>query len=354
MIKTFVIAFCMFAVIALPASARTRLKDICRVKGQEENTLRGMGLVVGLNGTGEANDAPTMRAMARAMEILGNPVATPDATKSGLDDLKKMKNAALVIVSATVPATGARRGDHVDCFVSAINGKSLDGGRLAFASLQGPNTQDPRVYALCQGQVTIDNAAQPMVGVIHGGCQLEADIFTPFYRDGYITLILDKNHADFQMANDVVSLIREKLLYSETSNPKTSDEMVHAVDAANIIVKIPELFMRDPVAFASDLLEIPVQEPQTESRVVINPRAGTIVISGDVEIGDVIVSHRNVVVDASQAPTFSAIDVDDSGKPKLQTLVDQLNSLKVPTADMIEIIRGIERNGKLHGRLIIE
>jgi flagellar P-ring protein precursor FlgI len=319
-----------------------------------------MGLVVGLNGTGESNDPPTMRAIARAMEIMGNPTTNrgdsylATGQQSGLDELKKIKNVALVMVSATVPATGARRGDHVDCFVSAINGKSLDGGRLAFAALQGPNTQDARVYALCQGQVNIDNPAQPMVGVVHAGCQMEADIFTPFYRDGYITLILDKNHADFQMANDIVSQIRERLLYSETNSAKAGDEMVHAVDAANVVVKIPELFMRDPVAFASDLLEIPVQEPQTESRVVINSRAGTIVISGDIEIGDVIISHKNVVVDATQAPTFSAIDVDDSGKPKLQTLVDQLNSLKVPTADMIEIIRGIERNGKLHGRLIIE
>ena len=41
--------------------------------------LRGMGLVIGLNGTGEANDGPTMRAIARAMEIMGNPVAPPDA-----------------------------------------------------------------------------------------------------------------------------------------------------------------------------------------------------------------------------------------------------------------------------------
>jgi flagellar P-ring protein FlgI len=284
---------------------------------------------------------------------MGNPVAM-DSQKAAVDELKKVKNAALVMVSATVPATGARRGDHVDCFVSAISGKSLEGGRLAFASLQGPNTQDPRVYALCQGQITIDNAAQPMVGVVHAGCQMEADIFTPFYRDGYITLILDKNHADFQMADEMVSLIREKLLYSENSSSKAADDRVRAVDAANIIVQIPELYMHDPVGFASVLLDIPVQETQTESRVVINPRAGTIVISGDVEIGDVIVSHKNVVVDASQAPTFAAIDVDDSGKPKLQTLVDQLNSLKVPTADMIEIIRGIERNGKLHGRLIIE
>ena len=31
---------------------------------------------------------------------------------------------------------------------------------------------------------------------------------------------------------------------------------------------------------------------------MINPRAGSIVISGEVEIGDVIVSHKNIVVEA--------------------------------------------------------
>lgn len=354
MINKLLVACAVLGMLVGSVEARTRLKNICRVKGQEENTLRGIGLVVGLNGTGEVNDGPTMRAIARAMEVLGNPVAPPDAKQTGVDELKKVKNVALVIVTATVPGTGARRGDRVDCFVSAINGKSLDGGRLAFASLQGPNVQDPRVYALCQGQVTVDNPQQPMVGVIHGGCQIEADIFTPFYRDGFITLVLDQNHADFFMASEIVKLIREQLGYTETGDVNATEQMVQALDASNIRVKIPELAMRDPVAFASDLLEIRIEEPQTESRVVINPRAGTIVISGDVEIGDVIVSHKNVVVDATTAPTFAAIDVDQSSAPKLQTLVDQLNSLKVPTADMIEIIKGIERNGKLHGRLIIE
>ncbi len=354
MFKKLLIACCVTVALASSAPARTKLKNICRVKGQEENVLRGIGLVVGLNGTGEVNDGPTMRAIARAMEIMGNPVAPPDARQTGLDELKKVKNAALVMVTATVPATGARRGDRVDCFVSAINGKSLDGGRLAFASLQGPNTQDPRVYALCQGQVTIDNPTQPMVGIIHAGCQIEADIFTPFYRDGKITLILDKNHADFQTATDIVQYIREKVALSDSRDATATEEMVTAVDAANIVVRIPRVYMSDPVAFASVLLEIQIDEPQTESRVVINPRAGTIVISGDVEIGDVIVSQKNVTVEAGTTPAFSPIDVDQSSAPKLQTLVNQLNSLKVPTADMIEIIRGIERNGKLHGQLIIE
>src|SRR5262252_7041283 len=105
--------------------ARTQLKNICRIKGQEENTLRGLGLVVGLNGTGEANDANTMRALSQAMQVLGNPVSL-DPSQSALNDVKKIKNVAIVMVSATVPATGGRRGDKVDCYVSAINGKSLD------------------------------------------------------------------------------------------------------------------------------------------------------------------------------------------------------------------------------------
>src|SRR6476469_3582700 len=254
MVKKLITACLILAMLPGVATARTRLKNICRIKGQEENVLRGWGLVIGLNGTGEANDGPTMRAIARAMEIMGNPVAQPDAKQAGLDELKKMKNVSMVMVTATVPSTGARRGDKVDCYVSAINGKSLEGGRLAFASLLGPNTEDKRVYALCQGQLTIDNPLQPMVGVVHSGCQLEADIFTPFYRDGYITLILDKNHADFQTANEIVQFIREKVAYSETGDTKNSDEMVHAIDAANIKVRIPDIFVRDPVYFASILL----------------------------------------------------------------------------------------------------
>jgi flagellar basal body P-ring protein FlgI len=59
-------------------------------------------------------------------------------------------------------------------------------------------------------------------------------------------------------------------------------------------------------------------------------------------------------VEAVVTESFRAIDVDQSNEPKLQELVNQLNALKVPTIDMIEIIRGINENGKLHGKLIID
>ncbi len=341
----------MFASEAHRAEGRTFLRNICRVKGQEENVLRGLGLVVGLNGTGEANDAQTMRALSRAMEIMGSPTPQSGLPGSGnFEELKKIKNVSLVWVTASVPATGARRGDKLDCNISAINGKSLQGGRLAFAALKGPNVQDERVYALAEGAIHLDDLAQPLVGRIHNGCQMEEDVFTPFVdNEGWITLILERNHANFQTATDVAGIIRQTYFQQNPGD-------IEALNAANIRMKIPKIYSDDPVDFISSLLDMQSYTPEPEARVVINERTGSIVISGDVQIGDVVVSHRNIVVDAAKQVTpFTALDPQDgTDSPKLTALVDALTALKVPTADAIDIIKNIERSGKLHGRLIIE
>lgn len=328
--------------------ARTVLRNIVRVKGQETNVLRGIGLVVGLPGTGEANDPATMRALARAMEIMGAPVPeVPLGGRGGLKDLEKVKNVALAMVTARVPATGARRGDQIDCYVSGLNGKSLAGGRLAFAALQGPHTQDRRIYGLCEGALHLQDPESPMVGIIKGGCQMEEDIFTPFVHNGCITLILEEHHANFQTATEVVDSIHK--LYS-----REGDGFVQAVNASNIVVRIPQEYQDNPVAFVADILDVDIYSAEPEARVVINQRTGTIVISGDVTIGDVVISHKNVVIEAGDPVGFTPIGTDQNDSTKLDALVDALNSIKVPNEERIEIIKEIARSGKLHGRLIIE
>jgi len=328
--------------------ARTVLRNICRVKGQEKNTLRGYGLVVGLAGTGEAGDMGTMRALARSMEIMG--VAIPELPvggSNGLKELEKVKNAAMVLVTADVPATGARRGDELNCHVAAINGKSLAGGRLAFAALKGPRVDDPTIYAQCEGAIHLENPNQPLVGVVAGGCRTQEDVFCPFVQDGRITLVLDEYHANFQTATEVAESIHA--LYS-----REGDNFVKAISASNIQIQVPEQYRRDPVAFAAEVLEATVYSPEPEARVVINQKTGSIVISGDVTIGDVVVAHKNVVVEAGQPAVFTSVDTDQSDDAKLQSLVTALNSIKVPHHDIVEIIKGIAQNGKLHGRLIID
>jgi flagellar P-ring protein precursor FlgI len=343
-----------------PAPGRTLLKNICRVKGQEENVLSGLGLVVGLKGTGDAGDyLPTMRALARSMELMGSPVgqATRSAGISGeLAELKNTKNVALVGVQATVPPTGARRGDKIDCQLSAYSAKSLAGGRLMFAALQGPAVGDPQIYALASGQVHLDDPDVPTVGRIHQGCRLEADFFHRFQKQGAITLVLNKDHADFEVAAGVADMINERFRGHETAS-FPQDELARAIDPVSIEVTIPSAYQGDPVTFVAEVLSLDIYQPSTEARVVINDRAGSIVIGGDVEIGPVVVTHKNVVVETGTtlpAERFVPIDSQTADSPKLKSLVQVLDALHVPTKDVIEIIKGIERNGKLHGRLIIE
>jgi flagellar P-ring protein FlgI len=337
--------------------ARTLVKNICHIKGQEENTLQGLGLVVGLKGTGDsANSAPTIRSLARAIQLMGTPVG-----RRGLPDTKAdVKNVALVLVTATVPAAGCRQGDLIDCTVSSIGGaKSLLGGELFITAMQGPQVDSQRVYAFAQGPIHLDDPKlMPATGTVFKGCRMEEDFFNPFIKDNKITLVLDKDHADFQVAEDVAELINGQLGFQTRTG-----ELAHAINQQNIEVNIPQQYREKPVSFISQVLSLPMLDPQTEARVVINERAGSVVIGGDVEIGNVIITHKNMIVEVVGGPAagtgpnpsrFVPIDTSPTPNPKLKALVETLNTLKVPTEDVIEIIKGIERNGKLHGELIIQ
>jgi len=338
-----------FLAVAAPADARIMLKSICRVKGQQENMLHGLGFVVGLKGTGDGgNFLPTIRSLAKVMSLMGEPLG-----QNGLLELKDAKNVALVTIAATVPPAGARQGDKLDCAVSSIgSATSLSGGRLFLTPLLGPNPNSTRVYAFAQGAISLDDDAMPTSGRIHGGCQLAADFFNAFTEDNQITLVLDKNHADFQVAQDVAEVINSQLSF-QTGGVA----LAKAVNQVNVLVAIPPQYRDDPVLFVSQVLSLPMLDPQTEARVVINERAGSIVIGGDVEIGAVVVTHKNVSIAtgaATGAEPFAPVDPQQTNTPKLKALVEALNAVHVPTQDIIDIIKGLERNGKLHGKLIIE
>lgn len=356
-------AFCLST-----ASAQIRLKNICRVKGQEQNTLHGMGLVVGLKGTGDGGGfLPAMRSLAMAMELMGSQIG-----KGGAAELKDAKNVALVSVTATVPAAGARQGDEIDCQLSSIGAaKSLEGGRLFITAMMGPQAEGTRIYAFCEGPLHIDDTKIPTTAKVHGGCRLEEDFLNVFVKNNKITLVLDRHHADFEVAQEVAELINRHW-YSTTEMGSAgraatgklvslqNKPVAKALNALFIEVEIPPAYQKEHVDFVSQVMGLTIAEPQTAARVVINERAaggGSIVIGADVEIGSIVVSHNNIVVETGDnlpAERFVAIDPGELQTAKLKALVAALNAVKVPTKDIIQIIKDIERNGKLHGQLIVE
>src|SRR4051794_31497029 len=185
---------CTFACIA---NAEFRIGDACRVKGQEENVLQGMGIVAGLKGSGDGDSKPTQRALAQMIEAMAR--IGPAPTGSRLDELKNAKNVALVFVTAKVPPGGAQPGDFADCTLSAVSAKSLEGGYLMISALKGPNPRDPAVYATAQGTLVVDDVNFPQTARIPNGATIEREFRNEFVKGGKVTLIIDKEYASFEM-----------------------------------------------------------------------------------------------------------------------------------------------------------
>ena len=61
MTRSIVVSFLLISLSCSTAHAITAMKirELCRIKGQETNTLQGVGLVVGLQGTGDGKDQAT-------------------------------------------------------------------------------------------------------------------------------------------------------------------------------------------------------------------------------------------------------------------------------------------------------
>jgi len=353
----------MFLLVTPAFAGGMKLGDLCRLKGQEVNTLQGLGLVVGLRGTGDGNAAPTARALARMMQLMGGQVALDAAGRLNVDDVKDAKNVALVFVTVKVPGVGAQQGDQLDVAINAINAKSIDGGYLMLTPLLGPRPDDPTVYALAQGPISVSPDGPPTNGRIQLGGKMESTIQASFQIDGKITLILDRDFATFDTTNRIEEEINNfsTLTFGDAdtgyATPSQRRPRAKAIDQLHVEVMIPELYQDNPIKFISLLLSLPIQLTNRSTRVVINERDGVVVIGEDVEVAPVLVTHRNLRIEASGGSNDSLVEVGGSKvvqNAKLKALADALNALDVPTDDLIAIIKTLKRKGDLYGEVVFE
>ncbi len=338
---------------------RLRLSDICRLKGQEENTLQGLGLVVGLNGTGDDAVLPTTRALAQMLKNMGGNIAQDGLGVPDLKEIEDTGNVALVLVTANIPGAGVQQGDKLNCTVSAISAKSLEGGRLMQSFLLGPRADVPVVYAIADGNISIPDPTVATAGVVYGGCKMEATIHNQFVHENFITLILDRDVASFSTAIDVQDAINSLNQTGLSQGSSGSDSVIiaKAIDQLHVKVAVPDAYREQPVQFVSLVLDLPLPHLKKNKRVVINEREGVIVIGEDILINPVAINHKNLSIEARPgAGRFVEVDPESPAqpRPKLKNLVDALNALKVPTEDVIAIIRTLKRNGDLYGEVIMQ
>ncbi len=362
--------FAMLGVCAQAAEVTCRIGDVTYLKGQRINRLIGMGLVAGLNGTGDGDEyAPTMRALAEGLKHLAVPIAS-------LDELQDTRNVALVLVEVTLPENGVREGDRVDVQVSAFGAaKSLAGGRLLPTPLVHHDMSVGTVFAFAGGPLQLVDPTIPTRAIAPAGAVMEEDVLLGYLARGrelpytsdwiqpsarYVTFVLNDEHATWALAHEIAATID-----SELSLAADVDHVALAVDPKNVLVFVPE--EQTPASWIRDIETLLLLVPENEARVVINRHTGTIVVSGNVSISPVVVSQKGLTVtilpagadDAAEEvvggpQTFVGIDPSRAGGSTVNDLLAALNRLNVDVEDRIAILTEIHRLGKLHAKLLYE
>ena len=352
----------IFLLAAGSAAAQLRVEHVARIKGQETTTIRGMGIVSGLPGTGDDPKAYTPAAQAMMRSLARSGMFTSD-TKG----VNTTKNNALVEVIVTVPRSGARNGDMLDCTVVSVgNAKSLAGGVLSTTMLATSLQQDENtpVSGQAEGRITIEATDTPTVGRVVNGCRLHADFTNPYIQDGLVTLVIKREHARPNMALKVAEAIN-----FEAEFQSLSLQPAKAINSNYVIVEVPTKDYGDPMDFIARIMDVEIgNPPPVVPRVTINERAGTIAIDVDVEVRPTLISHRNIIAEIAPAPgeeefprQFIDIDTDTkfrqmSGENvtnmKLRALQASLDAVRATPQDMIDIIKILNEQGAIVGDVV--
>src|SRR3712207_2741590 len=178
-------------------------------------------------------------------------------------DLKNASNVAIVGLVATIPSNGVRDGDHVDVRVMSLGAaSSLKGGTLFVTPMQGPMpepTDQARLpLALSSGPIVIEDASSPTVGVVTGGCVMEADLpVKAIDADGRFSLIIEEPSASWTVSSTIAKVINEA--------EGEGDILAVAVDAKNVVVTIPAADRARPDSFVARVQRLPVPQLAAEA-----------------------------------------------------------------------------------------
>ncbi len=349
--------------LALPAFA-IRIKDIAYLRGARDNQLIGYGLVVGLDGTGD-NEGTLLsrRPLRNALERMGLNL-TPEEIMG--------RSVAGVLVTAVLPPF-AKAGSRIDVTIDTLgDATSLRGGTLMLTPLSATNQQ---VYAIAQGTIS---------GIPQGlRRDLDTSTDTRTRLDSRSSLVATKGHVpsgalverEINLNLNTRTRVYINLKQSDFTtayrlakavNRALGEGSAQAKDAGSVEISVPDSYLGRTVELLSRIENLEV-EPDFVAKVIIDERAGSIVMGQHVRIAPVAISQGGIRIEVgpensngANAEPGSALGDPTKrgialfkGEVDLKEVVEGLNRIGASPADLVQILRGIKNAGALHAELEI-
>ena len=367
------VSFVAMSVVAvlpsLVVAQNAPIKSLGRFEGWRDNALVGYGIVVGLSGSGDSpRSTVTRQALQNVFSRLGTVVGETDINA---------RNVAVVLVTATLPAS-ANVGDRISVTVSSAgDARSLAGGVLLMTPLSGP---DRRNYALAQGSLVAGGYSfedqgdrqqrnLPTTARIEDGATVELPVEARLVRaDGSVGFLL--NDANFATASRIADAINSR-------HGMGSASAVGADEVRIMLNGRPEALTR----FLGEIGNLQII-PDRMPRIVINERTGTVVAGSDVTISSVVIAQGDLRISvktenqvsqpglfvgpasgvSSLAVTNSELVVTQGVDEAVVTfpnstvadLVQSLNMAKVDTRRIIAVLQAMHAAGALNAEIVVQ
>lgn len=353
----------------------SRVKDVAKLDGMQDNIIYGYGLVAGLEGSGDGRQGFTRQSLANMLGMM-NVKVRPDEV---IPD-----NVAAVWVEATIPPF-VRPGQTIDASITSLGqAQSLQGGRLLPTPLLGA---DGQIHGLAQGAVSIGGFRvegggggggaviqqnHTLVGIIPNGVIVEGEMIDhDILQDGNSLRWL-LGTQDFKTASNLERKI----------NTAANLNIARAEDAGAVRVFVgvsPEgNFLLGNQAFPSlvsliayvDDLEIETDEP---ARIVINERTGTVVAGQNIRVRNVVIAQGALRISIKTTEEVQGAGFDNPGTvvdnaqvqaeedaPQIANvqgttvgeLVQQLNQLGYSPRDLIAIFESMAAAGAIKAQIV--
>lgn len=343
-----------------------RIKDVARFRGVRSNKLMGVGVVVGLQGTGDSRkNAQVSQAIQNYMKSMNFDI-----------DVSRMdaRNGALVIVSGDLPPF-ATNGQLMDVTVSTFgDAQSLRGGQLLRTELYAIGDSDT-IYGIAEGAVSVGG-----FGASAGGNQQQVGFLTAgrvagggMVEKGAPTKLVYDNRMFIELYEvDLTTATRVQ----EAINKRNPEFEAVAESGSTISVSLPKGM--NPIVAMAKLEEITVMVDNA-AVVIVNEKTGSIAIGGNVKIAPVAIALGSISVNiveevsvsqpnpfsrngdtavvanqrvsADQGPADVAVVAPNSTIADLARIFQEL---RLKPNDIINILQLLKQQGALKARLIFQ
>ena len=251
------------------------------------------------------------------------------------------------------------------------NARSLRGGTLLMTPLKGA---DGQVYGMAQGNLLVGGFGAAAsgskvqvnhlsVGRITGGATVERAVPVLLGEGGSVQLEL--NNTDFSTTRRIVDAI----------NARFGAGTAAALDGRAVQVRTPS-DSNQRVAFLAEMESLNISPAQTQAKVIVNSRTGSVVMNRAATVEACAVAHGNLSVVISTEPVISQPGPFSSGQTvqaqrstieikqesgmltmvegtSLAEVVKALNAIGATPQDLLAILQAMKSAGALRAELEI-